>query len=216
MSFDYILFDLDGTVTDSKPGVVRCIKMSLDAKGIPYTQAILDKMVGPPFRVAMKDFFNLEGDVVEDFIRIYRGEYQVRGWKECEVYPGIIEMFETLKKAGKHLALATSKPLKFTNLMMDGLNLRKYFDYIGGATDDSSGETKKDVINQVLTNLNITDKSRVLMIGDRLYDIVGAHEAGVKCVAELWGYGDREEFEKYDADYIFETTKEVTDFILNS
>jgi len=216
MSFDYILFDLDGTVTDSKPGILRCIKMALDEKNVPYSQSQLDKMVGPPFRLSMKMFFNLEGEVVEDFIKIYRGEYEVEGWKECRVYDGVIDMFEELKKAGKHLALATSKPLKFTNIMMDGLDLRKYFDFVGGATDDSSGETKKDVIDLVLKSLNVIDKTRVLMVGDRLYDIEGAHLAGVKCAAILWGYGDRKEFEEYKADYILETTKDVTNFVLNS
>lgn len=214
MKYDYILYDLDGTLMDSAPGVKRCIKLSLDAKGISYTEAQLNSMIGPPFRTSMKELFDVDIDNIEDFIRIYRGEYKERGWKEASVYPGICESLDRLKNAGLHLAVATSKPLKFSNDIIDGFGLRKYFDFVGGASDDKSAETKKDVINIVFNALNITDKSRVLMVGDRLYDIEGAHQAGIKCVAGLWGYGSREEFEKYSADFIVDTPMDVADLIL--
>lgn len=213
-TYDYILIDLDGTVIDSKPGIHRCIKMALDAKGVPYTQAILDKMIGPPFRWSMKNFFNLEGDVVEDFIKIYRGEYDIRGWKECNVYDGVVEMLRDLKAAGKKVALATSKPLKFSSTIINGLDLAQYFDYVGGATDDSSGETKADVIYNCFDALGIKDKSKAIMVGDRLFDIEGAKECGIDSIGILWGYGDREELQKYEADYILETPKDVVDFLV--
>lgn len=213
-NYDYVLFDLDGTITDSKPGIIRCIKLAFDQKGISYTNEILDKMIGPPFRVSMKEFFGLDGEIVEELIRIYRAEYETRGWMECSIYDGVVELFETLKREGKHLAVATSKPLKFTNKMIDGLDLRKYFDFVGGATSDSSGESKEDVVRLVLNNLDIKDVSKAVMVGDRLYDIVGAHACGVDCIAELWGYGDREEFVNWNADYICETPQDVADIIL--
>lgn len=213
--YDYILFDLDGTITDSKPGIIRCIKFALDAKGISYEPSVLDKMVGPPFRVSMHDYLGLETDVIEELISLYRGEYEVGGWRECRIYPHVVEMFEALKAEGKRLAVATSKPIKFTSLMMDGLGLRKYFDFIGGASSDSSKEAKCDVIELVLENLKVKDRSRVLMVGDRLFDIEGAHKCGIDCAAVMWGYGDRDEFKKYGADYIVDTPKDTVSLILS-
>ena len=214
-NYEYILFDLDGTLTDSKPGIVNCIRYALDKHGIAYTDAILNKMVGPPFRVSMKEFFGLELDQIEELIADYRGVYEIGGWRDCKVYDGIFEMLDTLKKAGKHLGVATSKPIKFTDIMVDELGLRQYFDYVAGASKDASKEAKSDVINLALENLGVKEKSKVLMVGDRLYDIVGAKESGVDVVAILWGYGDREEFEKYGADYIKALPSDVVDLVLN-
>ena len=214
-NYEYILFDLDGTLTDSKPGIVNCIRYALDKHGIAYTDAILNKMVGPPFRVSMKEFFGLELDQIEELIADYRGVYEIGGWRDCKVYDGIFEMLDTLKKAGKHLGVATSKPIKFTDIMVDELGLRQYFDYVAGASKDASKEAKSDVINLALENLGVKEKSKVLMVGDRLYDIVGAKESGVDVVAILWGYGDREEIEKYGADYIKALPSDVVDLVLN-
>ena len=214
-NYDYILFDLDGTLTDSKPGIVNCIRYALDRHNIPYTDAILDKMVGPPFRVSMKEFFGLELDQIEELIKDYRGVYEIGGWRDCKVYDGVFEMLDTLKKAGKHLGAATSKPIKFTDIMVDELGLRPYFDYVAGASKDASKEAKSDVINLALDNLGVKDKSKVLMVGDRLYDIVGAKETGVDVAAILWGYGDRDEFEKYGADYIRELPSDIVKLVLN-
>ena len=213
-NYDYILFDFDGTLADSKPGIVNCIRHTLDKHGIAYTDAILDKMVGPPFRVSMKEFFGLELDQIEDLIADYRGEYATGGWRACSVYDGIEDALATLKAAGKHLAVATSKPIKFTSVIVDELGLKKYFEFVGGASADASKESKADVINLALENLGVKDKSKVLMVGDRLYDIVGAKECGIDVVAGLWGYGDREEFETYGATYIVDTPADVVKLVL--
>lgn len=213
-NYDYILFDLDGTITDSKPGIVNCIKYALDCKGISCPDSVLDKMVGPPFRVSMKEFLGLEMPMIEQLITLYRGMYEVDGWKQCRIYDGVIAMLDGLKKGGKHLAIATSKPLKFTNIMIDGLGLRKYFDFVGGASCDASKETKADVIELVLESLKVEDRSKVLMVGDRLYDIDGANACGVDSVGVLWGYGDEEELRSHGATYILASPDGVTKLVL--
>ncbi len=213
-NYDYILFDFDGTLADSKPGITKCIRYALDKHGISYTDAILDKMVGPPFRVSMKEFFGLELDQIEELITDYRSVYSAGGWRDCKIYDGILDMLSKLQNASKHLAVATSKPIRFTSVIVDELGLRPYFEYVGGASADASKESKSDVINLVLDNLHVEDKSRVLMVGDRLYDIVGAQECGIDVVAGLWGYGDREEFEKFGATYIVDTPLDVVSLIL--
>lgn len=213
--YDYILFDLDGTVTDSKPGIITCIKFALESKGIECPPSyILDKMVGPPFRVSMSEFLGLDMPVIEQLITLYRGRYEAGGWRDCRIYDGIVDVLAKLKSAGKKLAIATSKPIKFTDLMIDGLGLREYFDFVGGASCDASKESKADVIDLVLENLKVEDKGRALMLGDRLYDINGAHTCGLDCAGVMWGYGSREEFEECGADYILEAPSDILKLVL--
>ena len=175
VDYEYILFDLDGTLIDSKPGIVECIRYALDHESVSYTNEILDKMIGPPFRVSMHDFLGQDEKSIEKLIELYRGEYEKYGWKHCEVFCGVKEMLHELKAAGKRLAVATSKPIKFTNMIVKGFDLEKYFDVV---------------------------------------DIDGAHICGIDVCAVLYGYGDREEFEKHDAEYIVKTPSDVVSLVL--
>ena len=214
-TYDYILFDLDGTVTDSKRGIITCIKYALKCKGIDFPEeSVFDKMVGPPFRYSMKEFLGLDMPMIEQLITLYRGKYEVDGWCDCNIYDGMVDVLKTLKSAGKKPAIATSKPWKFTDIMIRGLDLMQYFDFVGGASCDASKETKADVINLVLDNLGVSDKSRVLMVGDRLFDIEGAHKVGLDCAAVLWGYGSEQEFKEYKAEYIFQTPQDIVKLVL--
>ncbi len=209
-----LLFDLDGTLIDSKPGIQTAMRKALDTESVPYTQEILDQIVGPPFRISMRDFFKIhDEDLVEKLVSIYRGNYQAGDWRDCSIYPGVVDMLVELKRAGYVLGLATSKPLKYTSTIMNELDLSKHFDFVGGSKGDSINELKTDVINMVLDRLNVTDLDSVLMIGDRLYDIVGAKSSRVDSVGVLWGYGDREELESHGADYILSTPDEIVKFL---
>lgn len=213
--YDTVFFDLDGTITDSKPGILKCIRHALDAKGVPYTEEQLDQMVGPPFRVSMRDILGVtDTAIIEDMIRLYRGEYEVSGWRDCTVYPGMRELFARLKEGGIRLAVATSKPLRFTVMMLDGLELSRYFDFIGGAESDSSRDSKIAVIRYVMENLGMRSPEGALMVGDRLYDIDGAKEAGMHSAGVLWGYGGREELIAHGADYLISSPEKLGDFLL--
>ena len=213
--YDTVFFDLDGTITDSKPGILKCIRHALDAKGVPYTEEQLDQMVGPPFRVSMRDILGVtDTAIIEDMIRLYRGEYEVSGWRDCTVYPGMRELFARLKEGGIRLAVATSKPLRFTVMMLDGLELSRYFDFIGGAESDSSRDSKIAVIRYVMENLGMRSPEGALMVGDRLYDMDGAKQAGMHSAGVLWGYGGREELIAHGADYLFSSPEKLGDFLL--
>lgn len=215
-SYDVILLDLDGTLVDSKPGIFHCIRYALDAKGIACPQETMDKMIGPPFRVSMREFLGLEMPLIEELITLYRGLYETDGWRECEVYPQVFDMLKALRAANKRLAVATSKPMKFTSLMVEGLGLSPYFEFVGGASSDLSREAKKDIIEMCLANMRVEDKSKVLMVGDRLYDIVGAREAGVDVAGEMWGYGTADEMREYKPDYVFSTPSELAKAIVEA
>lgn len=213
--YDTVFFDLDGTITDSKPGILKCIRHALGAKGVPYTEAQLDTMVGPPFRVSMREILGVtDTALIEEMIRLYRAEYEVSGWRDCTVFPGVRELLVRLKEGGKRLAVATSKPLRFTVMMLDELGLSPLFDFIGGAESDSSRDSKIEVIRYVMKNLGMTSPEGALMVGDRLYDIDGAKQAGMDSAGVLWGYGGREELIAHGADYLFASPERLGDFLL--
>ena len=162
----------------------------------------------------MHDFLGQDEKSIEKLIGLYRGEYEKYGWKHCEVFSGVKEMLQELKAAGKRLAVATSKPIKFTNMIVKGFDLEKYFDVVGGASSDASKEAKCDVIDDVLCRLAVNDKSEVLMVGDRMYDIDGAHICGIDVCAVLYGYGNRKEFEEHRAEHIVKTPSDVVNLVL--
>lgn len=209
-----ILFDLDGTLIDSKPGILTSIRKTLDEYKIPYTESVIDKMVGPPFRISMRELLGIDDmSLIEQLILYYRTHYKAGDWRDCRIYDGVVEMLSFLRENGYILGLATSKPLQYTTIIMEELGLDKYFHYVGGATGDATSEMKTDVINNVLSRLNVTDLDSVLMIGDRHYDIEGAKSSGVDSMGILWGYGDRTEHESHGADYILSTPREVSEFL---
>ena len=216
MRYNVALFDLDGCITASAPGIIRCIKETLDESGVKYNPEDLNKMIGPPFRESMRLYCGLESEETEQFIIGYRARYNEYGWKMFDVYEGIPELLKTLHENGVIVALATSKPERFAKMMIEKANLTQYFDFIGGALSDKSRDKKKDVILYVLDELKIKDKSQVIMIGDRCYDIEGARECGLDTIAVLWGYGNIDEFKEHKAKYICEKPMDVAKLILDN
>lgn len=216
MRFKYALFDLDGTLLESAPGILTCIRETLENNHIKYREEDLWKMIGPPFRVSMVKYCGMTPEQAEGFISEYRTRYEEYGWKMSKPYEGIEELIKNLKNAGVILATATSKPEKFTVRMLEYHGLLKYFDVVGAALNDKTRETKKDVVNWTLEQLGVQDINEAIMIGDRLYDIEGARECSLDTIAVLWGYGSKKEFEEYNAKYILETPKDVEILLLDS
>lgn len=209
-----ILFDLDGTLIDSKPGILTSIRKTLDHYQVPYTEEVINKMIGPPFRVSMRELLGIEDtSLVEELILYYRKHYQAGDWRDCRIYDGVVEMLTTLREKGYTLGIATSKPLQYTTIIMEELALDRFFHHIGGATGDSTSELKKDVIRGTLTALGVSDLDSVLMVGDRLYDIEGANAVGVDSMGILWGYGNKDEHQQHGATYIVSTPRGVVDFL---
>ena len=214
MSYKYALFDLDGTLLASAPGIMRCIKETLDNNKVRYNPDDLPKMIGPPFRVSMTKYCGMTIEEAEKFIVEYRQRYNDYGWKMSEIYDGIPELLQKLKSHDIKLATATSKPEIFTKKMLDFHNLTCYFDFIGSAVNDKSRETKQDVVNWTISNLGVEKKEEAIMIGDRLYDIEGARDCGLDTIAVLWGYGSEKEFREYNARYICRFPTDVEKIII--
>ena len=208
---DILLFDLDGTITDSGEGIINCIKYSAEVLGLKEPDCDYSVFVGPPLYDTYTEHFGCDHELAWKAIKAYRERFDEIGWKENLVYDGVEQMLKTLKEKGKVLLVATSKPEKAARRILEYFGLAKYFDFIGGADYEGRLATKADVINYVFETMKVTDKSKAIMIGDRYHDVNGAKEIGIECIGITYGYGDREELEGAGAEYVFDSALEVAD-----
>lgn len=214
MKIKTVLFDLDGTLTDSGPGIINGVQYALKKYGMEVDDlSRLRCFIGPPLHKQFEEFCGFSEEEGKRAVAYYREYYSVTGLFENEVYEGIPELLQTLRKAGIQTAMATSKPEKYALMIADHFNLTKYFDFIGGSMMDGNRTKKAEVIEYVLEACGVEDRDTVLMVGDREHDIIGAKEAGVHSAGVLYGYGTLEELEKVDAGCIIKTPAELLDVI---
>ncbi|MCI5667395.1 MAG: HAD family hydrolase [Oscillospiraceae bacterium] len=212
MAFGTILFDLDGTLTDPYIGITSGVMYAYRGLGFEVPERdTLRSFIGPP----LFDEFTRRGFTEEqarEAVRLYREYYGETGLFENRLIPGAEELLRELKRMGKRVCLATSKPEQFSVRILEHFGLIGYFDFIGAASMDGSRGTKAEVIRYVLDNTGAAPGD-CLMVGDRMHDIIGAHEVGVKCAAVMVGFGSREEFEEYGADYICDDLEQTISII---
>lgn len=210
-----LLFDLDGTLTDSAPGIVNCVRHALTRLNQPIPdEATLRQFVGPPLMVGFQTICGMSEAEAEQGTAAYRERFGRIGLFENDVYDGIPELLRDLKTAGYTLAVATSKPEVFTVRILAHFGLTEYFDAVAGCSL-VAGETKADMIEKALAALHCTDRSQVLMIGDRHYDISGAKTCGIDSVGVGYGYAEENELEDAGADYICPTVEDLRRFLLS-
>ena len=210
--FDTVLFDLDGTLTDSSAGITNTIRMTLAHYGIEEQQSNLLRFIGPPLDECFSEY--LPAEEVPQAIARYRARYTTVGLFENEVYPGIPGMLQALKTAGLRLALATSKPKNTSLSILEHFSLLPYFDAVEGATADGRVKSKQDVIELALAGLGGPDRARTVIVGDRLHDMEGAARCGISAIGVLWGFGSREELSAYRPVLLAQSPQQVTDFLL--
>lgn len=214
--YDTILFDLDGTLTDPGLGITNSVMHALKKWGIEVNdRTSLYRFIGPPLQDSFMQYYGFSKEDAEKSVAYYREYFREKGLFENEVYPGAEKLLSDLKAAGKTLAVATSKPEEFAIRILEHFHLDGYFDVIAGATMDSSRSKKADVIAYCLEKLGVTDLSKVVMVGDREHDIIGAKAVGVDSIGVLVGYGSRSELEKAGATHVAETLADVTDIVKN-
>jgi len=212
--FDYIFFDLDGTLTDPALGITNSFKHAIAKFGLEIpSYETLCSFIGPPLPDTFKNHFGFDEEKAQLGVKYYREKYADTGLFENDVYTGIPELCKKLKDLGKHLTVATSKPEHFAIQIMEHFDLAKYFDFICGSNMDESRSEKAQVIEYAIKCNNIQDKSKILMIGDRKHDIIGAKKNEIKSCGVLFGYGDREEHETAGADYIAETVEDILKYV---
>lgn len=212
--FDIILFDLDGTITDPGIGITNSVKYALKHFGIEVKdRSELFSFIGPPLIGSFERFYGFSKGQAIEAVKYYREYYSEYGIFENELYDGILSLFERLKNDNKVISIATSKPEFFAKQIADHYGFSKYFDLIAGASMDETRTEKSEVISYALDLLGIKDTSRVLMIGDRYYDVIGASEFDIPTVGVLYGYGSKEELEKAGAYILAETPLDIYDKI---
>lgn len=221
MGYKKIFFDLDGTITEPVMGITNAIIYALDKYNIKVAErSELYKFIGPPLRYSFREFYGFSESDSEQAVKYYREYYADKGLIENEIMPGMEEAIKALKEAGYNLYVATSKPETFAIKILENLNLAQYFDIIAGSSMDNKRDTKELVLSYLLERLNIEKGSDaikdIVMIGDRKFDIEGANCFGIDSIGVLFGYGNREEFEKAGATYIVETAEGMVKVIEES
>ena len=206
----YLIFDMDGTLIDSGEGVLASLANAIESYNISYDKKRLPEMIGPPFGVGLKNIFNIDVNKYPGIIARYRDTYRATGWNKYKVYDGIIDVIKELKKRGYKTILGTSKPIEFAEKILKQMDCLKYFDFIGAAASDTERATKEEVLEWVIKECGISnEKDQAIMIGDRMYDILGARAVGIETIGVLWGYGGKEELKKYGAKQIIKSPKDL-------
>lgn len=213
--YEYVLFDLDGTLIDSGPGIMKSMAYALDKMGVQVDNPdILKKCIGPPLKESMRDIFNIEESRIGQAIDYYRECYSSGALYDANLYDGITEVLEWIQNSGRKILMATSKPEHFAKMIAEKMGFNQYFDFIGGSTMHETRTKKSDVIEYVLEQMGNPDRDIVVMVGDRKYDVIGAHECGIKAIGILYGgYGTREEMLDVHADYIADTPEDILKYL---
>jgi phosphoglycolate phosphatase len=218
--FEYVLLDLDGTLTNPVEGITKSINYAMEKMGKPLIpDSIIPKFIGPPLRTGFMQNAGFTEAEAERALELYRERYMPRGLYENDLIDGAKELLERLSAAGKTIAMATSKPEEMAVELMRHFGLLDYFKFISAASMDSGGRHEKnEIIQHAIDTLGISSEelSKTIMVGDRFYDIVGAKDTGIASIAVLSGFGSRDEFEEYGADYIAENLFEACSIILNA
>ena len=203
--FNTVLLDLDGTLTDSGPGILNSIRYSLKKMEIEIpSDEILKKFIGPPLGESYRVFIGLDHEKSLYAVECYREYYREKGIYENSLYPGVKEFLEYLSQKEIRIYLATSKPQVFAEQILKYFDIYEYFEGVIGSNIDGTRTDKSEIISVALDIAKVDDKDKVLMVGDRKHDVIGAHKNDIRCAGVLIGYGSREELMEEDADYIFD------------
>lgn len=212
--FDFVLFDLDGTLTDPGLGITNSVMYALKKWNIEVeNREELYKFIGPPLYESFMKYYGFSRKESEKAVEVYREYFSAKGLYENSVYEGVPELLCALKSSGKTLIVASSKPEKFVREILKYFRLDGYFHTIAGATMDGSRINKSDVIKYALTCAGVTDISRCVMIGDREHDIIGAKHFSMKSIGVLYGYGNESEHIAAGADYIVKNAADIAEIL---
>ena len=214
--FEYYFFDLDGTLTNPALGITNSFKYAFKELGIEIpSYEKLCTFIGPPLVTTFKTHCGFNDEEAKLGVKKYREYFATKGLLENSVYPGIPELLAGLKQAGKKLVVATSKPEEYSVRIIEHFGLAQYFENVCGSLMDETRSKKDEVIAYAIERNHISDKSKILMIGDRKHDILGAKKVGLKSCGVLFGYGSREELEEAGADFIAENVSRLDKICLS-
>ena len=211
--YQYCFWDLDGTFTDSAPGITHSVRYAMEKMGQPLApDHDLRCFIGPPLLYSFENFLGLSPADSQRAVDYYRECYRAGAMLECEVYEGIREVLEELNRRGIISVLATCKPHEFACRIVEHFDLMKYLAFVSGPEMDGTRNEKHEVIAYAMENLNISSPDAVLMVGDRRDDVVGAARCNMNCVGVEWGFGTKEELIEADAIKVIQKPQELLQF----
>lgn len=212
--FDYIFFDLDGTMIDSGDGITLSVQYALKKMGIIEKElSALKVFVGPPLKDSFMYYYGFSDEEAEKAISYYRVYYESRGILRCWPYKRVDKLLSFIENTGRKAVIATSKPELFARRIVQHLYMSQMFEYIAGASFDEKIVKKSEVIAYAMKEIGIDDPSRILMVGDRKFDVIGARENGIKTAGVLYGYGSYPELLDAGADYIAKNVSELAEVV---
>jgi phosphoglycolate phosphatase len=207
-NYKYILFDLDGTLTDPQEGIINSIQYVLKRFGIKKEDHELIHFIGPPLHHSFQEIFVTEEKAFEA-VAVYREYYAEKGIFENLVYSGINELLNELSSMNKIMFVATSKPTFFARQIVEHYKIDHHFKAVIGSNLDGSHTDKKEIIQTIIDMIPDADKKEMLMIGDRKFDIIGARHHNIDCAAVTFGYGSIDELQTEQPAYIVNTIEEL-------
>ena len=214
-NYKFILFDLDGTITDPKLGITKSVQYALRHFNIDVSN--LDSLIpfiGPPLKDSFMNFYGFNETDAMEAIEKYREYFTDTGIFENSLFDGMPELFQGLINNGKTLIIASSKPTVFVRRILEHFGISKYFIFVSGSELDGTRSLKSEVIRYALNQNNITEVDKVVMVGDRRHDVEGAREEGIDSVGVLFGYGSYDELNNAGATYLANNIKELYEILV--
>ena len=209
-----ILFDLDGTITDPKIGITKSFQYALQHFGIQVDNLdALEPVIGPPLKKSFSEFYHLSENQIERAIEKYRERFSTVGLYENEIYDGMENLLKELSEAGYILEIASSKPTVFVEKICKHFKIKQYFTHIVGSFLDGRRGEKEEVVEEAI-RLSKATPDHIIMVGDRIYDVIGAHKKGIAVIGVSYGYGGRQELEEAGADVIVDTVAQLREELL--
>ncbi|MEE1353324.1 MAG: HAD-IA family hydrolase [Acutalibacteraceae bacterium] len=212
-----VLFDFDGTLADTSPGIKNSIRYALGEKGIPVgDEKRLNYFIGPPLYEGFSHVYGTDKELTDELVRLYRVYYSDRGVYECALFPGSLEMLKQLRGAGLRLAVVSSKPAHFLKIVLPHLGIEDCFETVVGPELKNKSADKSFLIRKALEELGESASPQVVMVGDRHYDIAGARDAGVTAAGVTYGFGTKEELQAAGADFLADSAESLTARLLSN
>ena len=215
--YQYILFDLDGTLTDPREGITKSVQYALAHMGIDEPDLTkLEPFIGPPLMDSFMEYYGFSLEEAQKATEFYRENFTVKGLYQNELFEGVPEMLQSLKAKGRVIAIASSKPEAFVQRILDNFEISQYFDYVCGSTMNEKRTKKEEVIEELLRRMNLSEeeKKQMLMVGDRKFDVEGAAYFGIPCLGLTLGFAAEGELEKAGAAAIVDSIKGIEEFVL--
>lgn len=210
----YILFDLDGTLTDPKEGITKSFQYALKKCGILEENLDkLEKVIGPPLKASFIEYYGMEEEMAKKAVMYYRERFETIGLYENIIYQGMEELLSELNKKNILLAVASSKPTIFVEKICKHFKIDTYFHHMIGSFLDGTRADKEEVVEEAIRQFESIKKEEIIMVGDRKFDVEGAHKKGISVIGVTFGYGGYQELKEAGADRIVASVEELKETI---